>query len=91
MGCLLLDACHNAGARVVAVAGHKFFPLGYSGAVILAESHATIHTYPESSMAYVDYFSCSKEPNESEFVETFVSAGFEVKANKLERQDPPGV
>ena len=33
-------------------------PGGYSSVVLLAESHASIHTYPERSMAYLDMFSC---------------------------------
>lgn len=33
-------------------------PGGYSSVVLLAESHASIHTYPERSVAYLDMFSC---------------------------------
>lgn len=33
---------------------------GWSGVVILYESHAAIHTYPELGEAFVDIFSCSQ-------------------------------
>ena len=33
---------------------------GFSGVVILYESHAAIHTYPELGEAFVDIFSCSE-------------------------------
>ncbi len=32
--------------------------VGHSGVVILYESHAAIHTYPEMRQAFVDIFSC---------------------------------
>ena len=31
---------------------------GYTGAVIIAESHITIHTYPEKHFLAMDAFSC---------------------------------
>jgi len=39
----------------------RFIPFpngGYSGVCILAESHISIHTWPEHGYAAVDYFSC---------------------------------
>jgi len=46
------------GAQVVAVAFHQFFPRGVTGFVLLAESHLSIHTWPEQRYAAVDLFSC---------------------------------
>jgi S-adenosylmethionine decarboxylase len=45
-------------ATVVAQSFHEFKPYGVSGAVIIQESHYTIHTWPEHSYAAVDLFYC---------------------------------
>lgn len=42
-----LDATHN-----------QFSPAGYSIILLLAESHASIHTWPESKFAALDLFTC---------------------------------
>ncbi|MDT8273648.1 MAG: adenosylmethionine decarboxylase, partial [Desulfomonilia bacterium] len=43
----LNDAAEVAGATVVSSAFHTFNPYGVSGVVVIAESHLTIHTWPE--------------------------------------------
>jgi S-adenosylmethionine decarboxylase len=45
-------------ATVVAQSFHEFRPYGVSGAVIIQESHYTIHTWPEHHYAAVDLFYC---------------------------------
>lgn len=37
---------------------HKFAPQGVSGAIVIAESHLTIHTWPELGYAAIDFFTC---------------------------------
>ena len=37
---------------------HKFEPQGLTGIVLLAESHISIHTWPERGEAAVDVFTC---------------------------------
>jgi len=37
---------------------HRFAPHGVSGAVVISESHLTIHTWPEYGYAAVDLFTC---------------------------------
>ena len=54
----MVIAVEKAGATVVGEMFHKFNPLGTSGAVILAESHFTIHTWPELGYAAMDFFTC---------------------------------
>jgi S-adenosylmethionine decarboxylase len=44
---------------VVAESGHQFQPTGATYVLVLAESHMSIHTYPEYSRAYVDLFTCN--------------------------------
>ncbi len=58
---LLLDAARGAGATVIDSMVHRFTPQGVSGVVVIAESHLTIHTWPDLGCAALDIFSCSPE------------------------------
>jgi S-adenosylmethionine decarboxylase len=52
------EAAVRSEATVVAHSFHEFKPYGVSGAVIIQESHYTIHTWPEHRYAAVDLFYC---------------------------------
>jgi S-adenosylmethionine decarboxylase len=39
---------------------HHFQPSGVSGVAVLAESHISIHTWPEAGYAALDVFMCGK-------------------------------
>jgi S-adenosylmethionine decarboxylase proenzyme len=54
----MLLAAEASGATIVTHSFHHFSPHGVSGAVIIAESHLAIHTWPEHGFAAVDFFSC---------------------------------
>lgn len=54
----MLEAASAAGATIVTHSFHHFSPHGVSGAVIIAESHLAIHTWPEHGFAALDFFSC---------------------------------
>lgn len=47
---------------------HQFEPWGVSGVVILAESHLTIHTWPEERYAAVDLFVCQELSSNEQFI-----------------------
>ncbi len=51
-------AAAAAGATVLKTAFQDFNPQGVSGVVVIAESHLTIHTWPEHGYAAVDIFTC---------------------------------
>lgn len=54
----LRDACERQGAHVLGVYAFTFEPQGETVVAVLAESHASIHTYPEHRAAFVDAFTC---------------------------------
>ena len=54
----LVEAAKRAEATIVDVVFHEFNPFGISGVVVIAESHLSIHTWPEYRYAAVDIFSC---------------------------------
>jgi S-adenosylmethionine decarboxylase len=56
---LLRHAAEIAGAKVVGSHFHTFGSAeGVTGVVLLAESHISIHTWPEADFAAVDIFMC---------------------------------
>lgn len=54
------EAVRKAGATIVRSVFHRYNPQGVSGAVIIAESHISIHTWPEYGYAAVDFFTCGE-------------------------------
>ena len=46
------------GATIVGEAFHHFSPHGVSGTLVIAESHLSIHTWPESGYVAIDIFTC---------------------------------
>ena len=54
----LVQAARHGGAHVIDHRFQRFEPHGISGVVILAESHITVHTWPELGYAAVDVFTC---------------------------------
>jgi len=55
----LIKAAEAAGATVLSSDFHIFTPNnGVSGVIVLAESHISIHTWPERNFAAVDVFMC---------------------------------
>ncbi len=62
---IFVDAALKAGAEIREVTFHKFAPHGVSGAVIISESHLTIHSFPEHGYASIDVYTCGSiiDPN----------------------------
>ena len=54
----MLAAAELIGATVKGWSFHRFEPNGVSGAVVIAESHLSIHTWPEKGYAAIDIFTC---------------------------------
>ena len=55
----LREAAVTAGATILHSHFHHFTPNGgVSGVIVLAESHISIHTWPERNFAAVDIFMC---------------------------------
>ena len=61
----LREAALIAGATILHSHFHHFTPNGgVSGVVVLAESHISIHTWPERDFAAIDLFMCGEcDPN----------------------------
>ncbi len=58
---LLRTAAVAAGARILHSHFHTFGPgMGVTGVLLLAESHISIHTWPEHGFAAADIFMCGE-------------------------------
>lgn len=57
---ILTESVIISGATIVKPFFHRFSPQGISGIIVVAESHFSIHTWPEHSAAAVDIFSCGE-------------------------------
>lgn len=54
----LLQSARASGATIVKSVFHQYNPHGVSGVIVIAESHISIHTWPEYGYAAVDFFTC---------------------------------
>jgi S-adenosylmethionine decarboxylase len=63
----------EGGATLVSSHFHHFSPQGVSGVVVIAESHITVHTWPEHGYAAVDVFTCG-HPEVAEAVMALIIA-----------------
>ncbi len=54
------DCVEVCGATLLHLHTHKFSPQGVSGVAVLAESHITVHTWPEIGYGAFDVFMCGE-------------------------------
>ncbi len=52
------DCVEQCGATLLHIHTHKFSPQGVSGVAVLAESHISVHTWPEIGYGAFDVFMC---------------------------------
>lgn len=58
---ILVEAVELSNATIVQPVFHQFSPHGISGVVVIAESHFSIHTWPEYGYCAVDLFTCGEQ------------------------------
>ena len=55
----IIKAAEAVGATIVGESFHRFEPQGVTGVLAIAESHISVHTWPEYGYAAADIFTCS--------------------------------
>ena len=85
---VLADACRLAGATVLKTVVHRFTPSGVTVCSILAESHASIHTYPEAGAYMADVFTCGSVQPDRAARHIADSLGGSAKIRTLDRGTP---
>ena len=65
----LYVAAKVSNSELLNINAHKFKPQGVTGLAMLADSHISIHTWPEKNIAKCDIFTCSDSNNPKAAVE----------------------
>jgi len=84
---ILLAAAKRANVTVLHTAFHAFNPVGVSGVIVIAESHISIHTWPEAGYAAADIFTCGDRAM-PEVAARYIGEAFgaeQVEINRLTR------
>ncbi|MBM4417297.1 MAG: adenosylmethionine decarboxylase [Chloroflexi bacterium] len=80
----LVRSAEQLRSTVLSVSSHKFQPMGVTAIVMIAESHLTIHTWPEHAYAAVDIFTCSPTMRPTDVVD-FIAG--RVRARRVETRE----
>lgn len=67
------SAVEASGATILNYVKHAFTQGGITLLMLLAESHASIHTYPEHGSCFVDLFTCGRACSSEEFSKSLQS------------------
>ena len=62
-------AAKKSKSELLNISAHKFDPQGVTGLAMLADSHMSIHTWPEKNLAMCDIFTCGVDATPMEAVE----------------------
>tara|TARA_Y100001968_G_scaffold56167_1_gene47389 strand:+ start:16543 stop:17016 length:474 start_codon:yes stop_codon:yes gene_type:complete len=82
-----------SGATLINLMTHRFTPQGVTGLALLAESHISIHTWPENGYGAVDVFTCGEHTMPEKACEVFIKE-FSAKRHflrNIQRQTPQGL
>ena len=66
---VLANAATLSESTLLGIQSHKFQPQGVTAVALLAESHISIHTWPEKGMAVCDIFTCGEHTKPKKGVE----------------------
>ena len=58
---VLVKGLNEAGGRIIWKFFYKFHPYGVTGVILIAESHLSIHTWPEKGYVAIDIFTCGSK------------------------------
>ena len=87
---ILSSSAKLAGARLINMITHRFVPQGITGLALLAESHISIHSWPEIGYGAVDIFTCGEHTHPkracANIIQEFESKRFHIQ--NLQRQTP---
>ena len=89
----ITNAAKRAGATLLNLITPRFDPQGVTGLALLAESHISIHTWPESGYAAVDVFTCGDHtmPERACIVLSEELAAAHYKLKSFRRETPASV
>ena len=80
----LFHASLLSNSEIIKIDFHKFHPQGVTGYALLADSHLSIHTWPEKGVAKCDIFTCAAKSTPEKPVEYLVEAFKAAKSTSQE-------
>lgn len=82
------QAATASGATVLKTASHSFEPPGVTVVAVLAESHASLHSYPDAALVFWDCFTCGDQCDPAKSVEVLkeLLEAEEARLEVIERQ-----
>ena len=90
---IITSAAKIAGAKLINLVTHSFKPQGVTGLALLAESHISIHTWPEIGYAAIDVFTCGDHTMPEKacklLFKDFLAKNFSFK--QIVRESPSGI
>ncbi|MGD9401832.1 MAG: adenosylmethionine decarboxylase [bacterium] len=86
----ITEACDRGNLRLLKVLIHQFEPIGISGVAMIAESHITIHTWPEYSFIAVDIYTSKKGADIDRVAQAMKAAFSPGQVNQVEIQRGKG-
>ena len=90
---IITTSAKVAEAKLINLITHSFRPQGVTGLALLAESHISIHTWPEVAYAAIDVFTCGDHTMPEKACK-FLSQEFEAKKfsfKSIDRKIPSGI
>ena len=66
---IMFQAANKCNSTLIKLHSHKFSPQGVTAIALLAESHISIHTWPETGVAVCDIFTCGDHTTPEDGVE----------------------
>jgi S-adenosylmethionine decarboxylase len=70
---LMVRALKENGATILSIQDYQFSPQGVTVLILLAESHLSIHTYPEKGFAALDCYTCGTSIDPQNVIEQVLS------------------
>ena len=80
----LYVAAKVSNSELLNINAYKFKPQGVTGLAMLADSHLSIHTWPEKGVAKCDIFTCGAKSTPEKAVEYLVEAFQAAKSTSQE-------
>ncbi|XOB41367.1 MAG: adenosylmethionine decarboxylase [Candidatus Nealsonbacteria bacterium] len=81
---ILIGAVKAANNTPLKISIHKFSPQGITGVVLLAESHISIHSWPEYNYVAIDVFTCGDKSTSNKALD-YLKKKFQPKKVKIKK------
>lgn len=79
---IIIEGIYASKSTLIKIESHKFEPQGITAFALLAESHISVHTWPEFGYVAIDVFTCGTDARPEAAVRHFINS-FNPKKHKI--------